>query len=74
MATGHVFAKGSKVETRDLDSEYMKKYYRGVDDIESKHVRVDSKARQVQVQRHMLPSFTSTNIVTAITPHLRARA
>jgi hypothetical protein len=48
MATAYEFAKASQVETRDLDSEYMRKQYGGADDLASKHVRVDSKVRQVK--------------------------
>jgi hypothetical protein len=48
MATAYEFAKASQVETRDLDSEYMRKQYGGADDLASKHVRVDSKVRQVR--------------------------
>lgn len=50
MATTYDFAKGSKVETRDLDSEYMRKQYGAADDLASKHVRVDSKVRQVKLK------------------------
>jgi len=47
MATAYEFARTSKLETRDLDSEYVTKQHRGADDITTKHVRVDSKVRQV---------------------------
>jgi hypothetical protein len=55
MATAYEFAKASQVETRDLDSEYMRKQYGGAEDLASKHVRVDSKVRQVNIQRQCLP-------------------
>jgi hypothetical protein len=48
MATTYDFTKGSTFETRDLDSEYMRKQHGGANDLASKHVRVDSRVRQVE--------------------------
>jgi hypothetical protein len=74
MATTYDFAKGSKFETRDLDSEYMRKQHAGADDLASKHVRVDSRVRQVIHRRaiHRKAHQLTPGAVTVLFLHARA--
>jgi hypothetical protein len=74
MATAYEFAKASQVETRDLDSEYTRKQYGGADDLASKHVRVDSKVRQVDSRGTAYRNAHQLTLGAVVVPFRHAKA